>query len=100
MQIPAPTQRCDLFFFQLQVASKMSCVFRQALAVSLGIRIAAFDAQAQRTQDAFGGLKFVGEFFQLQQRLYSSKQFFREDWLAQKIVSTGLDATDPVFPLS
>src|SRR6266566_437894 len=100
VQISATAQSDDLVFLELQMASEITGVFGQPLAVSFGVWITALDAETQRTQYALGGLKFVSEFFELQQRFHSGKQFFGKNGLAQKIVGARLDTADAVFPLS
>ena len=60
------------------MASQIAGILRQAFAMTFGIRIAAFDAQAQSAKHRFRRLQFIGKLFQFEQRLYAGKQFLRE----------------------
>src|SRR5579872_7027116 len=81
------------------MASQIAGVFREALAMSFGIRISALNAEPESAKNAFSGFQFVGKFFELKKRFNSGKQFLGEYRLAQKIIRAGFDTTDPVFAL-
>src|SRR2546428_1191230 len=100
MQVSATAQSSDFVFLEAQVPAKIAGIFRQPLTVSLGVGIAAFNAQAEGTQNALRSFQFVGEFFQFDQGLHASKELFGEDGLIQKIIGARLDSTYPVFSLA
>jgi hypothetical protein len=81
------------------MASQIAGVFREALAMSFGVRISAFNAQPESAQNAFSGFQFVGKLFELKQGFDSGEQLLREYRLAQKIIRAGFDTADPVFAL-
>src|SRR5881394_279944 len=68
--------------------------------MTFGIRIATFNAQAQSTEHCFRSLQLIGEFLELDQRLDSCKEFFRENGFAEEIVCACLDAASTVFALA
>ena len=60
---------------QAQLIRHGNGVFGESFAVPLGIRILGLDAQRQTEEHSFGVVQLVGELFQSQQRIHSSKQF-------------------------
>ena len=99
VQISATAQRHDGLGVQAEMAAQIAGMTGQAVTVAFGIRIATLHAQAQRAQYRFCRLQFVGEFFQLKQRLDASKKFLREDRLVQKIVGARFNSQHPVLAI-
>ena len=60
--------------------------------MALGVRVAAFDDQAESAENGVGGFQFVSEFFQAEQRLHAGDEFFGEDGLVEEVVGAGFDA--------
>src|SRR5215469_15219953 len=90
----AATLECeDGIFVHAQVAAEITGVHGEALAMALRIGIATFDDETECAEHGVGGLEFVGKFLETEERFYAGDQFLRQDWLVQKIVSAGLDAS-------
>src|SRR5215831_2040110 len=92
MEISAALESEDGIFVHSEVTAEIRCAYREAFAVSLGVRIAAFDDQTEGAKNRVGGLEFVSELFQAQQRLHTRDQFFGENRLVQEIVGSRFDA--------
>src|SRR6478672_11272350 len=97
VQVSAPPQSDDVVLIEQQMTTKIAGVFRQTFAMTLGVRIAAFNAQTERTENTLGGLQFIGKLFQLDQGLHPSEQLFWKNRLAQKIVGAGFNAAHAIF---
>ncbi len=50
----------------------------------------------ERAEHGIGGLQFVGEFLEAQQRFHAGDEFFGENGLVEEIVGAGFDAAHSV----
>src|ERR1051326_1607264 len=86
VQVAAALKGDDGIFIHAEVAAKISGVNGETLAVTFSVRIASFDNQTESAQDGIGGLQFVGELFQAEQRFDAGDEFFGKNGLVEEIV--------------
>src|SRR5258708_34702927 len=70
VQVAATAKRDYIFFLQQEMTAQVAGVFREALTMAFGIRIAALDAEPQGAEDTFCSFEFFSEFLEFEKRLH------------------------------
>ena len=88
----AAIKRVEIRPFEIQVLAQRDRVLGQALAMTLGARIARLDDAPQREEERLGRLQIVGETLQPHQRTDARVQLLGIDRLVEKVVGAGVEA--------
>src|SRR5258706_9087797 len=84
-------ERDQLLLGKLEMLAQPSRILCQAFAMTMRVRIFAFNAPRQRKQDRLSSLQFVSALLQFQKRLNPGQKFSSIHRTTQEVIRTNLD---------